>query len=217
MRNAYDSSNRETFLHIYETELKKAEKGHPDAFSLYRRLAGEVEARNAEKRSGLSLEERLRTLLANTEDVAEQDKIYLEKNTADLPLSREEGERENSVRFSVAPVWTGSAASYDAPSLQYIGTGEGAQVYGWGLYGSSSRNVGEWYARQDVKRKNRERILLDGKEPDLESMDKLERNVLLDVLGRKGSISGTLEYYRLDLKKPRNPHFYDDSAEIPGK
>lgn len=126
----------------------------------------------------------------------------------------DEGENENSVRFSVAPVWTGSAASYDAPSLQYIGTGEGAQVYGWGLYGSSSRNVGEWYARQDVKRKNRERILLDGKEPDLESMDKLERNVLLDVLGRKGSISGTLEYYRLDLKKPRNPHFYDDSAEI---
>ena len=126
----------------------------------------------------------------------------------------EEGESENPARFSVAPVWTGSAASYDAPSLQYIGTGEGAQVYGWGLYGSSSRNVGEWYARQDVKRKNRERILLDGKEPDLESMDKLERNVLLDVLGRKGSISGTLEYYRLDLKKPRNPHFYDDSAEI---
>ena len=410
MRNAYDSSNRETFLQIYEAELEKAEKGHPDAFSLYRRLAGEVEARNAEKRSGLSLEERLRTLLANTEDVAEQDKIYLEKNTADLPLSvpaaipskagfrvervnenagrelnaakgvvvqpemiykhgevpeqqpqkwlREKcmeyakshnvigehsapalgdgvkvsvgsvkavlnhpgsdiknnliavipdmlensvlvqterfnaknspnkthllaakvryGEEyflvgmvihenqgkyyydhelsemnnadqngrpgttgaqvesasvltiiqnvlfssgfdkssEQNIRFSVAPVWTGSAASYDAPSLQYIGTGEGAQVYGWGLYGSSSRNVGEWYARQDVKRKNRERILLDGKEPDLESMDKLERNVLLDVLGRKGSISGTLEYYRLDLKKPRNPHFYDDSAEI---
>ncbi|UKI31690.1 MAG: hypothetical protein L6W00_28830 [Lentisphaeria bacterium] len=79
MRNAYDSSNRETFLQIYESELEKAKKGHPDAFSLYRRLAGEVEARNAEKRSGLSLEERLRTLLANTEDVAEQDKIYLEK------------------------------------------------------------------------------------------------------------------------------------------
>ena len=87
MRNAYDSSNRETFLHIYETELKKAEKGHPDAFSLYRRLAGEVEARNAEKRSGLSLEERLRTLLANTEDVAEQDKIYLEKNVSEVSLS----------------------------------------------------------------------------------------------------------------------------------
>lgn len=87
MRNAYDSSNRETFLHIYEAELEKAEKGHPDSFSLYRRLAGEVEARNAEKRSGLSLEERLRTLLANTEDVSEQDKIYLEKNVSEVSLS----------------------------------------------------------------------------------------------------------------------------------
>ena len=87
MRNAYDSSNRETFLQIYEAELEKAEKGHPDAFSLYRRLAGEVEARNAEKRSGLSLEERLRTLLANTEDVSEQDKIYLEKNVSEVSLS----------------------------------------------------------------------------------------------------------------------------------
>lgn len=142
-----------------------------------------------------------------------QEKSSLSDDSSHFSIV-DERERENSVRFSVAPVWTGSAASYDAPSLQYIGTGEGAQVYGWGLYGSSSRNVGEWYARQDVKRKNRERILLDGKEPDLESMDKLERNVLLDILLRKGSISGTLEYYRLELKKPRNPHFYDDSAEI---
>lgn len=146
------------------------------------------------------------------------DKVYVVFSPTQIKSATENVgtfDPENpDIRFSVAPVWTGSAASYDAPSLQYIGTGEGAQVYGWGLYGSSSRNVGEWYARQDVKRKNRERILLDGKEPDLESMDKLERNVLLDVLGRRGSISGTLEYYRLDLKKPRNPHFYDDSAEI---
>lgn len=55
----------------------------------------------------------------------------------------------------VSPVWTGSAASYDQPSLQYVGTGEGAQVYGWGLYGSSSRSVAEWYAKADADRKNR--------------------------------------------------------------
>ncbi len=49
-------------------------------------IIGEEGAAAAEKCSALSQEERLRTLLANTEDVAEQDKIYLEKNTADLPL-----------------------------------------------------------------------------------------------------------------------------------
>ncbi|MBR1921678.1 MAG: hypothetical protein IJ829_06720 [Kiritimatiellae bacterium] len=60
-------------------------------------------------------------------------------------------------RFSVAGVYTGSAANYanrsrqggvgDGPSVKHIGTGEGSQVYGWGLYGSTVRGVAEWYAR----------------------------------------------------------------------
>ena len=40
----------------------------------------------------------------------EKIKQFLEKN-------------QENIRFSVAPVWTGSAADYDQPSLQYIGTG----------------------------------------------------------------------------------------------
>lgn len=152
MRNAYDSSNRETFLHIYETELKKAEKGHPDAFSLYRRLAGEVEARNAEKRSGLSLEERLRTLLANTEDVSEQDKIYLEKNTADLPLSRE----EDSAAFQR---WFADSKVVDAegkPLVVYHGTDSYKEFFtfkigkkgnvGPGIYLAADKNLAQRYA-----------------------------------------------------------------------
>lgn len=130
---------------------------------------------------------------------------------------------DESIRFSVAPVWTGSAADYDRPDLHYIGTGEGAQVYGWGLYGSSSEKVARWYARTDAERKNRARILLDGKEPDPEWYDKadlsgeptefeIENTVLEDVRGRKGSISGTLEYYRIQMNKPttarENPEFY---------
>ena len=54
----------------------------------------------------------------------------------------------DDTRFSVSPVWTGSAADYEQPSLHYVGTGEGAQVYGWGLYGSNSRSVGKWYAKK---------------------------------------------------------------------
>ena len=64
-----------------------------------------------------------------------------------------EGLGSSPALLQVSPVWTGSAASYDAPSLQYIGTGEGQQVYGWGLYGSESRKVGEWYAQMDADRK----------------------------------------------------------------
>ena len=60
---------------------------------------------------------------------------------------------DDGIRFSIAPVWTGSAADYDRPSLHYIGTGEGAQAYGWGLYGSSDRGIATGYAERDVKNK----------------------------------------------------------------
>lgn len=148
----------------------------------------------------------------------------LEKIEKSRQLLEKEGKKNDSgMKFSVAPVWTGSAADYDRPDLHYIGTGEGAQVYGWGLYGSSSEKVARWYARTDTERKNRARILLDGKEPDPEWYDKadlsgeptefeIENTVLEDVRGRKGSISGTLEYYRIQMNKPttarENPEFY---------
>ena len=60
-----------------------AEQGDAERFSVYRRFAGEVEARNAERRAELPLEERLVRLLKETEDVAEEDKIYLERGVKD--------------------------------------------------------------------------------------------------------------------------------------
>ena len=153
MRNAYDSSNRETFLQIYEAELEKAEKGHLDAFSLYRRLAGEVEARNAERRSGLSLEERLRTLLANTEDVAEQDKIYLEKNTADLPLSREEDSAAFQRWFADSkvvdaegkPLVVYHGSPNDFTVFSYKFNNSNGQAEGRGFYFTDNRSYAEGY------------------------------------------------------------------------
>ena len=68
------------------------------------------------------------------------------------------------IRYSVSPVWTGSAADYEKPDLNYVGTGEGAQVYGWGLYGSKRRNVAEWYAKQDARRKSRPILTFRGKD-----------------------------------------------------
>ena len=119
--------------------------------------------------------------------------------------SKKEKDGKGGVRFSVAPVWTGSAADYDQPSLQYIGTGEGAQVYGWGLYGSESEQVARWYAKADVKRKNSAKILLDGKEYDLHEIAGVEgdiaADVLEDVLDRKGSTSGTMTFYRSWINK----------------
>ena len=51
-------------------------KGIP-SFTAYMRTAGEVEARNAQKRKNMSPDEKQQSLLAETEDVAEESKIYI--------------------------------------------------------------------------------------------------------------------------------------------
>lgn len=66
------------------------------------------------------------------------------------------GEMGGLLHSTIEPIYTGTAADYanrsrqggvdDGPSVKYIGTGEGSQVYGWGLYGSTERGVAEGYA-----------------------------------------------------------------------
>ena len=67
--------------YIARSELKsaryKAEHGAVPSSTAYFNTAGEVEARNVQRRRNYTMEERLNSLLSETEDVAEKDKIYL--------------------------------------------------------------------------------------------------------------------------------------------
>jgi hypothetical protein len=54
----------------------------------------------------------------------------------------------------------GTPHDFDQFSLDAIGTGEGAQAFGWGLYFAGRRAVSEWYRNTLAKRK----IMLDGEE-----------------------------------------------------
>lgn len=47
--------------------------------------------------------------------------------------------------LSAIPFWHGSPHKYDAVDLSKIGTGEGAQAYGWGYYGAESKGVAQEY------------------------------------------------------------------------
>ena len=73
------------------------------------------------------------------------DVSYLDLNSIDN-IIKDFQNANDDLQFSRKRIFTGSAASYDKPSLQYVGSGEGAQVYGWGLYGSESEKVARWYA-----------------------------------------------------------------------
>ena len=95
------------------------------------------------------------------------------KTTSSTPyiVSQEGGGKQEGLKYSIGGIFTGSAADYanrsreggkdDGPSLLKIGTGEGSQVYGWGLYGSKVRGVAEKYARQDKGERDKE-VLYNG-------------------------------------------------------
>lgn len=53
--------------------------------------------------------------------------------------------RENVNRTFYQSAFAGSRVDYDRPSLEAIGSGEGQQVHGWGLYYALSKDVAEGY------------------------------------------------------------------------
>ena len=101
---------------------------------------GEIEAYIAQRRHIAGPYERM------TVPPWEMERMYL--RSANRQFGLRLGPKD--IRFSTAGLYTGSAADYEKPSLLKVGTGEGSQVYGWGLYASSERGVAETYADMDA-------------------------------------------------------------------
>lgn len=55
--------------------------------------------------------------------------------------------------------WHGTPHTFDKFSTSAIGTGEGAQAYGWGLYFAGAKDVAEWY-RDKLSGPNNEDIAI---------------------------------------------------------
>ncbi len=58
--------------------------------------------------------------------------------------------------------WHGSPYQFDKFKTENIGTGEGAQAFGWGLYFTDLKSVAETYAR-NLSKKNYSKFLFNGK------------------------------------------------------
>src|SRR5574337_156390 len=110
----------------------------------YFNSAGEVEARNVQTRLKMTDEERKGLAPHWTTDVLDQD-VIVSFNGKDMAM---------------VPAWHGSPNHFDKFSMDKIGTGEGAQAYGHGLYFASSKDVAEWYRRNISGAAGR--VLLDG-------------------------------------------------------
>ena len=58
-----------------------------------------------------------------------------------------------AARLEVAGTWHGTAAEFRKFNHQYMGTGEGAQAYGWGTYLAQRYGIAEEYRVADIRRK----------------------------------------------------------------
>lgn len=103
-------------------ELVRLKRGSQLGYDGYKRLAGEVEARNAEKRLGMAEEERKNSLLADTEDVGRDEQIVY-GNTEDVQFSIKGGrsleDRLNSKRMQTR-LNAAKELSKDYPEVQNI-------------------------------------------------------------------------------------------------
>jgi len=82
---------------LANAEERKAAR-RASATEIYKKLSGEVEARNAVERMNYSVEERRQTLLSETEDVAREDQILLESAI----LGTANSEIQNTSVFNLA-------------------------------------------------------------------------------------------------------------------
>src|SRR5574337_134541 len=112
----------------------------------YFNSAGEVEARNVQTRLKMTDEERKGLAPHWTTDVLDQD-VIVSFNGKDMAM---------------VPAWHGSPHDFDRFSLDKIGTGEGAQAYGHGLYFAGKREIADYYR----KTLSESRVLLNGEPAD---------------------------------------------------
>ena len=138
-------------LENLKAAFKERNKRSSELFSRYERHAGEVEARNTETRSNWGEKRRRRTPLDTTEDIARDEqivgRIYPKRKSSN---SRKSGnsfvsdeliEHYNQLALHGSP----NIINGNRFNLKYVGTGEGGDMFGYGIYLAQDKNVAESY------------------------------------------------------------------------
>lgn len=114
-------------------EETKSKLSDANTYEIYKAFAGEVEARNTQARMEMSDEERAATAPESTQDIKNADALVV------FPDGTEAAYYQSA--------FAGSRVDYDRPSLEAIGSGEGNQAHGWGLYYALNRYIAEKYRK----------------------------------------------------------------------
>ena len=104
--------------------------------------------------------------------------------------------------------FAGSRVDYDKPSLEAMGTGEGQQVHGWGLYYALSRDVAEVYRKKFIG--DSTYFEYDGKKYGYDNFGKKTNMYsVLSMYHNTENIQDTVSYFEDNLKsKKENESYY---------
>ena len=111
---------REALLHEVQHAIQDIEgfaKGGNTKREHYNQLAGEVEARNVEKRANMSMAERLASLAEETEDVARKDQIILREGV-EMAMA---GKKRGATKSNTSKLGQPTTANGNPP-VAYLGT-----------------------------------------------------------------------------------------------
>lgn len=126
-----------------------------EPFDLYQRLAGEIEARNVEKRRDMTAREREAVPFNDTLEFPSEAIVAFSIASAQEQGLFHDGHfeagnaviTEPGVTFSIAALHA-SPHSFRKFDTAFMGKGEGAQAYGWGLYFAQNPEVNRSYMNQ---------------------------------------------------------------------
>ncbi len=98
LSRSYKNKDKEVFMRNYNYSVDKinTELKNPSAYTQYKNLAGEVEARNVQARMNYTPEQRREMLLQETEDVAREQQIVLREALGEQE-SKEQGTRSKDI------------------------------------------------------------------------------------------------------------------------
>lgn len=129
-------------------------------------------------------------------------------------------QKEGNVNTLLQRAWHGTPHNFDAFTLAHIGSGEGAQAHGWGLYFAQDKDVSEGYREKLIEESSivfggRKYSDLDDNELPAWTRDDAVREQLENILdgtsSREDSIA-VLKKYLFDEEEDARSYFDDEYA-----
>jgi hypothetical protein len=107
-----------------------------------------------------------------------------------------------AARLEIAGTWHGTAAAFRKFSNKFMGTGEGAQAFGWGTYLAQRAGIAKGYWAADVKRKTSADYFINGKKAKPDSVDALAAASIQGMKSRGASLGEMRQEVASQLSDP---------------